>query len=104
MLMIVGLLVSSVPCNAQFFKNLGKALENAGKEILQSAKSQQQTASVKFSNLRLTYDQIDANNGRKMLQVHYTLRVDGLQGHTLVPVLAIEFHKVPSISLPMETT
>ena len=94
--MLMGLLVSSVPCNAQFFKNLGKALEEAGKEILQG--STQHAASVRFSNLRLTYDQIDANNGRKMLQVHYTLRVDGLQGHTLVPVLAIEipqgtFHK-----------
>ena len=96
LLIIMGLFVSSVPCNAQFFKNLGKALENAGKEILQG--STQQAASVRFSNLRLTYDQIDANSGRKMLQIHYTLRVDGLQGHTLVPVLAIEipqgtFHK-----------
>ncbi len=94
--MLMGLLVSSVPCNAQFFKNLGKALEEAGKEILQG--STQHAASVRFSNLRLTYDQIDAKNGRKMLQVHYTLRADGLQGHTLVPVLAIEipqgtFHK-----------
>ena len=96
--MLMGLLVSSVPCNAQFFKNLGKALEEAGKELLQGSTSQQQTASARFSNLRLTYDQIDAENGRKMLQVHYTLRADGLQGHTLVPVLAIEipqstFHK-----------
>lgn len=95
--LIWGLLFTSLPCNAQFLKKLGKAFEDAGKEMLQSAKSQQ-TASVKFSNLRLTYDQIDAKNGRKMLQVHYTLRVDGLQGHTLVPVLAIEipqgtFHK-----------
>ncbi len=96
--LVWGMLFTSLPCNAQFFKNLGKALEEAGKELLQGSTSQQQTASVRFSNLRLTYDQIDAKNGRKMLQVHYTLRVDGLQGHTLVPVLAIEipqgtFHK-----------
>ena len=48
------------------------------------------SANVNFTNMRLTYDQIDPNNGRTMLQLHYTLTVTGLQGHTLVPVLAVE--------------
>lgn len=91
----LGLLATPIPSNAQFFKNLGKALEKAGKGIIENTQiqyqSQQQTApSVNFSNLRLTYDQVDANNGRKMLQVHYNLTATGLQGHTLIPVLAIE--------------
>lgn len=48
------------------------------------------SANVNFTNMRLTYNQIDPNNGRTMLQLHYTLTVTGLQGHTLVPVLAVE--------------
>lgn len=100
---VIGLLATPISSSAQFLKNLGKALEKAGKGIIENTQiqyqSQQQTApSVNFSNLRLTYDQIDANNGRKMLQVHYNLTATGLQGHTLVSVLAIEipqgtFHK-----------
>lgn len=97
MIIIMGLLVSTVPCKAQFYFNFGKALEKSGKGMALQGSSQQ-TASVNFLNLRLTYDQIDPTNGRQMLQVHYTLRVDGLLRHTLVPVLAIEipqgtFHK-----------
>ena len=48
------------------------------------------SANVNFTNMRLTWDQIDPNNGRTMLQLHYTLIVTGLQGHTLVPVMAVE--------------
>lgn len=48
------------------------------------------SANVNFANMRLTWDQIDSNNGRTMLQLHYTLTVTGLQGHTLVPVMAVE--------------
>ena len=48
------------------------------------------SANVNFANMRLTWDQIDSNNGRTMLQLHYTLTVTGLQGHTLVPVMTVE--------------
>lgn len=94
-IIVIGLLVTPISGSAQLLKSLGKALEKAGKGIIENTqiqyKSQQQTtASVNFSNLRLTYDQVDANNGRKMLQVHYNLTATGMQGHTLIPVLAIE--------------
>jgi hypothetical protein len=48
------------------------------------------SANVNFTNMRLTWDQIDSSNGRTMLQLHYTLTVTGLQGHALVPVMAVE--------------
>lgn len=96
-IMLLGLVAIPTPSNAQFLKSLGKALENAGKEVLQGSTGQQ-GVSVKFSNLRLTYDQKDASNGRTMLQLHYSLTAVGLLNHKLVPVLAIEkpketFHK-----------
>lgn len=91
--------VASINCDAQFLKNLGKAV--LGGFTYNSQKNSQQRQvqpSVYFSNMRLTYDQKDPSNGRTMLQVHYTLTVNGLQGHKLVPILAIEipqgtFHK-----------
>lgn len=88
--------VASVNCDAQFLKNLGKAVlggfsYNSQKNTQQRQMQQRQVQpSVYFSNMRLTYDQKDPSNGRTMLQVHYTLTVNGLQGHQLVPVLAIE--------------
>lgn len=96
-IMLLGLVAIPTSSDAQFLKQLGKALESAGKGMLQGSTGQQ-GASVQFSNLRLTYDQKDASNGRTMLQLHYTLKADGLQGHKLVPILAIEipqgtFHK-----------
>jgi hypothetical protein len=88
--MVMGLMAIPTHSNTQFLKKLDKALEDAGKEMLQSTTTQQSTASVRFSNMRLTYNQIDPNNGRAMLQLHYTLTVTGFQGHTLVPVMAVE--------------
>lgn len=88
----MGFMVVPMPSNAQFLKSLGKALENVGKDVLQGSTGQQ-GASVEFSNLRLTYDQKDANNGRTMLQFHYSLTAVGLLNHKLVPVLAIEIPK-----------
>lgn len=88
----LGLMTVPTPSNAQFLKSLGKALENAGKEVLQGSTGQQ-GASVKFSNLRLTHDQKDASNGRTMLQLHYSLTAVGLLNHKLVPVLTIELPK-----------
>lgn len=88
----MGLLAAPMHVDAQFLKQLGKALESSGKSML-SGSTSQQTASIQFSNVRLTYDQKDARNGRTMLQVHYTLTAVGLQGHKLVPILAIEIPK-----------
>lgn len=88
-IMLLGLVAIPTSSDAQFLKQLGKALESAGKGMLQGSTGQQ-GASVQFSNLRLTYDQKDASNGRTMLQLHYTLKADGLQGHKLVPILAVE--------------
>lgn len=88
--------VASINCDAQFLKNLGKAVlggftYNSQQNTQQRQVQQRQVQpSVYFSNMRLTYDQKDQSNGRTMLQVHYTLTVNGLQGHQLVPVLAIE--------------
>jgi len=66
--------VASIHCDAQFLRTQQRQVQ----------------PSVQFSNMRLTYDQQDPSNGRTMLQVHYTLTVNGLLGHKLVPVLAIE--------------
>lgn len=91
--------VASVNCDAQFLKNLGNAvLGGLTYNSQRYSQQRQMQPSVQFSNMRLTYDQKDPSNGRTMLQVHYTLTVNGLQGHKLVPVLAIEipqgtFHK-----------
>ena len=88
--------VASINCDAQFLKNLGKAVlggftYNSRQNTQQRQMQQRQVQpSVQFSNMRLTYDQKDPSNGRTMLQVHYTLTVNGLQGHQVVPVLAIE--------------
>lgn len=92
MILALGLLAIPQSSDAQFFKQLGKALESAGKNMLNGSSSQQ-GASIQFSNLRLTYDQKDVSNGRTMLQLHYTLTAVGLQGHKLVPVLVIEIPK-----------
>lgn len=91
--------VASINCDAQFLKNLGKAvLGGFTYNSQQNSQQRQVQPSVYFSNMRLTYDQKDPSNGRTMLQVHYTLTVNGLLGHKLVPILAIEipqgtFHK-----------
>ena len=94
-ILLLGFILSPVDCNAQFFKKLGNALLDG---LTSNTQQRQVQPSVQFSNMRLTYDQKDPNNGRTMLQVHYTLVVKGLQGHKVVPVLAIEipqgsFHK-----------
>ena len=98
--LLLGFVSLSIDCDAQFFKKLGNALLDGLTSNTQQRQVQQRQMqpSVQFSNMRLTYDQKDPSNGRTMLQIHYTLTVNGLQGHKLVPVLAIEipqgtFHK-----------
>ncbi len=95
LILLLGSLSSSIDCDAQFFKKLGNALLDG---LTSNTQQRQVQPSVLFSNMRLTYDQKDPSNGRTMLQVHYTLTVNGLQGHKVIPVLAIEipqgtFHK-----------
>ncbi|MBQ9232206.1 MAG: hypothetical protein IJ190_13660 [Prevotella sp.] len=91
LLMLLLGFVASINCDAQFLKKLGKAvLGGLTYNSQQNTQQRQVQPSVHFSNMRLTYDQKDQSNGRTMLQVHYTLTVNGLQGHNLVPVLAIE--------------
>ena len=94
-ILLLGFISSPVDCDAQFFKKLGNALLDG---LTSNTQQRQVQPSVLFSNMRLTYDQKDPSNGRTMLQVHYTLTVNGLQGHKVIPVLAIEipqgtFHK-----------